>query len=297
MEWRDMGSMSYSGDRGEITSMMDWLLGLFGSLIVAGLAYRKRSLTVSGAIAAVVMGTIYYGSGSLIWFGLLLTFFFSSTFWSKWKQYSKSKFDHLYEKTGRRDAAQVFANGGIGMLLCLGNAVYPHQIWLLLFLGVMATVNADTWATEIGSLSKADPRSLLSGKRVPAGTSGAISGLGTFATCMGALTIGAAAVAALYIADDPAFSFPYTWSFLGVICLSALVGGIAGSFTDSLLGATIQAMYKCKSCNHLTEKSVHCGHPTELVKGWRWMTNDLVNGISSMVGGIVALIIGYIGLS
>lgn len=297
MEWRDMGSMSDSSDRSELTSMMDWLLGLCGSLIVAGLAYYKRSLTLSGAVAAVVMGTIYYGSGSLIWFGLLLTFFFTSTFWSKWKKRSKSKFDHVYEKTGQRDAAQVFANGGIGMLLCLGNAFYPHPAWLLFFLGVMGTVNADTWATEIGSLSKSEPRSLLSGKRVPAGTSGAVSGLGTFATCMGALTIGAAAVASLYIAADPAFSYPYSWSFLFVICISALLGGIAGSFTDSLLGATIQAMYTCRNCDSLTEKREHCGQPAKLVKGYSWMTNDLVNGISSIVGGIVALIVGYIGLS
>lgn len=276
--------------------MMDWLIGLGGSLLVAGMALRKQSLTLSGAAAAVVMGTIYYGSGSLIWFGLLLTFYFSSTFWSKWKKRAKAKFDHLYEKTGQRDAAQVFANGGIGMLLCLGNAIAPHPAWLLFFLGVMATVNADTWATEIGGLSKSEPRSLLSGKRVPAGTSGAVSGLGTFATCMGALTIGVAAVVSLYIAADPAFPYPYSWSFLIVICCSACLGGIAGSFTDSLLGATIQAMHRCKQCHHVMEKREHCGQPTQLIKGYSWMNNDLVNLFSSIVGGIVALIAGYVGL-
>ncbi|MGZ9582981.1 DUF92 domain-containing protein [Paenibacillus marinisediminis] len=272
----------------------DWLIGFGGSLAAAAMAYREKSLTRSGALAAIVMGTIYFGSGSLLWFGLLFTFFVSSTFWSKWKKRAKAQFDDVYEKSGQRDAGQVFANGGIGMVLCMINAWNPHPAWLLLFLGVMATVNADTWATEIGSLSRTAPRSILTGKTVPAGTSGAISKLGTLATALGALLIGIAAMVSLYIASDPALPYPYTWSILLTLCLSATVGGIAGSLTDSLLGATVQASYECTICGCSTEKTAHCGTPTRLVRGARWMTNDLVNGISSFVGGGVALLIGYL---
>ena len=273
--------------------MWDWLIGFIGSFLGAGLAYKKHSLSLSGAAAAVVMGTIYYGSGSLIWFGLLLTFFISSTFWSKWKKRAKAKFDLMYEKGGRRDAAQVFANGGIGMVLCMANAFYPHPAWLLFFLGVMGTVNADTWATEIGSLSRSAPRSILSGKKVPAGTSGAVSLLGSFAAASGALLIGAAAMIFLYISTDPSLSYPYTWPLLLVLCASAFIGGLTGAFMDSLLGATIQASYVCTNCGHATEKTVHCGKPTRLTRGARWMTNDLVNGLSSVVGGLVSFLLGY----
>lgn len=276
--------------------LMDWLIGFGGSLLAAGLAYRKRSLTMSGAIAAMVMGTIYYGSGSLLWFGLLLTFFITSTFWSKWKKRAKARFDHIYEKGGQRDAAQVFANGGIGMLLCIANAIMPHPSWLLLFLGVMGTVNADTWATEIGSLSRSAPRSILSGKRVLAGTSGAISAIGTFATVMGASVIGGAAAVSLYIASDPAMPFPYTWSLLIGLALCAAIGGTVGAFTDSLLGATVQASYRCTKCGATTEKHIHCNSITTLARGARWMTNDLVNALSSIVGGAVACVIGYLFL-
>ena len=51
---------------------MDWLIGAAGALIVAGAAYRKRSLSESGAAAAILMGTIYYGAGNVFWFGTLL---------------------------------------------------------------------------------------------------------------------------------------------------------------------------------------------------------------------------------
>ncbi|MDK8182470.1 DUF92 domain-containing protein [Paenibacillus sp. UMB4589-SE434] len=275
---------------------MDWLIGLAGSIIVAGLAYRKRSLTQSGALAAVVMGTVYYGSGSLIWFGLLLTFFITSTFWSKWNKRKKSRFDQIYKKTGERDAHQVMANGGLGMLLCVCNAIFPHPGWLFSFAGVMATVNADTWATEIGSLSRSLPRSVLTGKRVPAGTSGAVSTIGTIATMLGAATIGGAAVVCLYIAADPAFSIPYQWSLLILIGICGTVGGIVGAFTDSFLGATIQAAYHCEKCGANTERTTHCGQPTTLVKGFRWMTNDIVNGVSSVFGGVIAWLIGIFWL-
>ncbi|MGZ4122927.1 MAG: DUF92 domain-containing protein, partial [Tumebacillaceae bacterium] len=58
--------------------MMDWWIGLLGSVLIAGLAYWKRSLSLSGAVAAVVVGTLLYGLGSVAWFGTLILFFVSS---------------------------------------------------------------------------------------------------------------------------------------------------------------------------------------------------------------------------
>lgn len=151
---------------------MDWVVGLGCSLIIAMAAYAKKSLSVSGAAAAVVVGTVMYVYGSLPWFGTLIVFFITSSLLSKWKQRRKAAVEQNYAKTGRRDAGQVVANGGIGMLLCLGNSIWPHPFWWAAYIGVMATVNADTWATEIGGLSQSQPRSIVSGRRVPAGTSG-----------------------------------------------------------------------------------------------------------------------------
>ncbi|MCR8843417.1 DUF92 domain-containing protein [Paenibacillus sp. SC116] len=271
---------------------MDWIIGFVGSLFMAGAAYKKRSLTRSGALAAFVMGTVYFGSGSLLWFGLLLTFFITSTGWSKWKKRAKSRFDTIYEKTGQRDAHQVWANGGIGMLLCVANALFPHPAWVFLFVGVMATVNADTWATEIGSLSRSQPRSVITWRPVPAGTSGAVSVLGTWAAVGGAIIIGGAAVVCLYIAQDLAFPYPYSWYLLLAVGISGAIGGVAGAFTDSLLGATWQASYRCEKCGAATERLQHCDQATTLVRGFRWMTNDLVNSLSSIVGGLLAWLIG-----
>lgn len=260
--------------------MLNWLIGAVGALIVAGAAYRKQSLTLSGAAAAVLMGTIYYGAGDLFWFGTLLLFFITSTTLSKYRQGSKQDLEKSYAKTGNRDAGQVFANGGIGMVLCLIHFIHPHDIWKLLFIGVMATVTADTWATECGSLSRKPPRSILNGRPLPAGTSGGVSWLGSTAAAIGGAMIGAGAwLFGLLSGFDP--------SFIAYV-LAGLIGGLAGAFSDSWMGATIQKMYRCVVCEKSVEVHYHCEIPTARSGGWSWMTNDAVNLISSLIGGLVA---------
>ncbi|MBY9082504.1 DUF92 domain-containing protein [Paenibacillus sp. HN-1] len=267
---------------------MLWIIGLLGALLVAGAAYMKGSLSLSGMVAAVLMGTVYFGAGSAFWFGILLLFFISSSLLSRLKADRKEELERDYAKTGRRDAGQVFANGGLGMLFVLLYAISPQPVWQWLFIGVMATVTADTWATECGTLSAKPPRSVLTGRVLPTGASGGVSLPGTLAAAAGGLMIGAAS----WVLG--------TWSGMetgGLVVWSAagLVGGLVGAFADSLLGATVQKMNRCTVCGREVENSVHCGKPTVHARGWRWMSNDAVNALSSLAGGAAALLIG--GLS
>ena len=36
-------------------------------------------------------------------------------------------------------------------------------------------------------------------------------------------------------------------------------------------------IYKCRSCKDLTENKEHCNMPTCLIKGNKWLDNDIVN--------------------
>ena len=58
------------------------------------------------------------------------------------------------------------------------------------FAGVMATVTADTWATELGVLSTHAPRSITTMRPVAPGTSGGVTLLVLLASALGALLIG-----------------------------------------------------------------------------------------------------------
>ncbi|CAM3479124.1 DUF92 domain-containing protein [Paenibacillus lupini] len=270
------------------------LAGLIGSGLIAAAAYRTRSLSGSGALSAMIMGTGFVTFGEPVWFGCLIAFFISSTVWSKWKKRHRAKAaaEANYEKTGRRDAGQVWANGGIGLLLCIGNAIQPDAAWLFAYIGVMAAVNADTWATEIGALSRTAPRSITSGKRVAPGTSGAITPLGTLAALAGAAFIGGASAALLALpqqADAAAGSAP---GGAAAVIIAAAAAGLAGCFADSLLGATGQAMYRCRVCGSETERAAHCGAAAERVRGLAALNNDRVNLLSSLFAGLLGWAIG-----
>jgi uncharacterized membrane protein len=146
----------------------------------------------------------------------------------------------------------------------------------------MATVTADTWATEFGSLSRKPPRSVLTGKVLAPGTSGGVSVLGTAAALAGGILIGIGAWGFGYAVGMPELPI-WLWALIGGL------SGSAGAFADSYLGATVQLMRFCPVCKREVEVDLHCGQTTVYLRGWHWMSNDRVNSISSIFGGLVAL--------
>ncbi|WP_134698923.1 DUF92 domain-containing protein [Ammoniphilus sp. YIM 78166] len=259
---------------------MDFIVGFILSTIIAVLSMRRQSLSQSGMFAAIAVGTIIYSFGSLFWYGVLLAFFISSSALSHFKKERKKGAENLFAKTGKRDASQVFANGGLAAILVVLAWLSVEATGIMYFyLGVMATVNADTWGTEIGVLSKRLPRHILTGKKLIAGVSGGISLLGTFASLLGAFFIGGVATILRYL---EASVWEWQWMAIGSIA------GLIGAFLDSVLGATVQRMYVCSQCNRETEKAVHCGESCRPIRGYRFATNDLINALSSLGGGVLA---------
>ncbi|MEH7379953.1 DUF92 domain-containing protein [Bacillus sp. JJ1533] len=250
--------------------MINLTIQVLASIGVAVAGYRVKSLTFSGAV-----GTIFVGSAVSIGFGyrgllVLGAFFASSSLWSKMKAGNKDSLKNKVAKGEQRDIIQVFANGGIAAFAGLLFAWTDSIIWLYLFIGSIAAANADTWASEIGTLSKKRPILLTKMKRVDAGTSGAVSWLGTIAGFLGSLFISV-------------ISF-VVWPELSVLLLVGLTFvGFCGNVIDTIMGATLQVVYRCSSCGMETEKRVHCGQETAYFKGLRFCNNDAVNLISILL--------------
>jgi uncharacterized protein (TIGR00297 family) len=257
---------------------MQFTLGFFLAIIISYLAFRARSLNTSGALAATVVGTIVFGLGGLPWAILLMIFFITSSALSRLFKKRKQGLDEKFSKGHARDAGQVFGNGGLATAFVLVHALYPESnIGWVGFAASLAAVNADTWATELGVLNPSPPRLITDlRKRVEKGTSGGVSLFGTFASLMGSLAI---ALPAAWLIDN--------WSLLPLITFSGLVG----SLFDSLLGATVQAMYYCPKDQKETEKHpLHtCGTETVHIRGWRWLDNDWVNFACAALGALAAL--------
>jgi uncharacterized protein (TIGR00297 family) len=265
---------------------MQLSLGFLFAVIIAALAYRVHSLNKSGAIAAIVTGTIIFGVGGWTWAILLLTFFITSSALSRAFKKRKQGLDEKFSKGHERDAGQVFGNGGIATAFAALHFFFPNELWPWLgFAAALAAVNADTWGTELGVLNPSPPRMITNlSKVVDKGTSGGISLIGTLAALAGSALIGILA-ASLYPITDPVSIF-----------LIVTLSGLAGALFDSFLGATIQAMYYCPTDKKETEKHpVHtCSTPTIHIRGWKWLGNDWVNFSCGAFGVVVTFLFGIL---
>lgn len=272
------------------TANFSWLqlaagFGLAGLIALA--AYAARSLSASGALAATLLGGIMFGLGGLPWAALLIGFFASSSILSRLFKGRKTGLNEKYSKGSRRDASQVFANGGVAGLLVILLALFPAATWLWACgAAALAAANADTWATELGVLNKSRPRLITTWKAVEKGTSGGISLAGTLAALAGAGLIALLAVIFWPESAGEASLVRMAGRF-GVITLA----GLGGSLVDSLLGATLQAIYYCPACDKETEHHpLHtCGTHTRQMRGLVWLNNDAVNWACALSGAALAL--------
>lgn len=260
--------------------------GFVLAAVIAYLAYRLHSLSRSGAVAAFVLGSVVFGLGGLSWALLLLAFFISSSVLTHLFQRRKAALNEKFSKGGRRDSAQVLANGGLAGAFVLLHAVFPLATWpWAAFAGAMAAVNADTWATELGVLSRSNPVLITTRRPVERGTSGGITRLGTLCSFGGAFLIGLLAALVWPGGMDGAVSVFTRAGWIGLF-------GLLGSLVDSALGATYQAIYFCPACNKETERHpLHtCGTATTRIRGLSCLDNDWVNTACSLSGAALALI-------
>ena len=256
-----------------------WWAALIAAAIFAVLAGAFRLLTVSGAIATFVVGFIAFGLGGGKFTVPLLTFFITASLLSRVGKALKSSAKVQSKRGATRDYVQVIANGGaasiVVVIFWLVARHWPidHTRYLLmLYLAALATVNADTWATEIGGLSRTPPRLLNNWKVAATGASGAVTLLGCLAALAGSLIVTAAGW--------------LVWRLNGPEFIAVAWAGFLGSFIDSVLGASLQAVYQYPATGELTERTEMNGVKTVKVRGLGWVNNDVVNFLAS-IGGIL----------
>jgi uncharacterized protein (TIGR00297 family) len=269
-------------------SISQLFVGFLLAVLIAFSSFKIGFLSKSGAIAACLLGTIVFGLGGFSWAVVLMGFFISSSMLSKLFKRRKASLEEKFSKGSKRDAWQVWANGGIAGIFVILHAIFPDSSWpWLAFCGTMAAVSADTWATELGVLSKKYPINLVTGQSLEPGESGGVTSLGTFAAFLASLFI-----AILAILFWPAFLQKLTGAETWCLPAGITAAGVFGSLVDSFLGATVQAIYFCPACAKETEKHPQhtCGRTTELVRGWKWFTNDVVNSFCAFMGGFVMIL-------
>jgi uncharacterized protein (TIGR00297 family) len=271
-------------------------LALGGGLALKGL--KSGSLDASGAASAALVGwgTLYAG----VRFGVTLgVFFFASSAMTRVGSAVKATVDEHHVKGkegGARDWVQVCANGLVPTFLAMGYAFATGGPEHLLgvtnafetplaaaFIGYYACCGGDTWASELGVLSKTPPRLITSpGTVVKPGTNGGVTPLGFVASGAGGLAVGFAFYLGGLLVPlvtgrfELLCRFATQWPIL-VIGLGA---GLVGSLVDSVLGATIQFSGYCSRRKRMVSAP---GPTVRRVSGVNFLSNSMVNFVSAVL--------------
>ncbi len=231
--------------------MISVLIGFALSAVIAVLAYAKKSLSESGVIMAIILGTTVYAGAGLFAFSALILFFLSTSLISK---FSADK------KPSNRNGFQVLANGSLAALFAFFYYVEGDTIYYVLIFLSIAISATDTWSSEIGRLSKRNPRNIFTYQIMSTGLSGGVTLLGVFASVFAAFIF---SFFACLVLND----------FTLILTMTAFA--FLGSIIDSMLG-TIQVKYKLGDV--LSEKKEpgfvrHSGLP--------WLNNSMVNFLAN----------------
>jgi uncharacterized protein (TIGR00297 family) len=262
--------------------MINIFIGFAFSFIIVYVGYKKEALSLSGAVSAAILGTSLYYFGGIYFSAILVAFFISSSILTKYKKEIKKDLSDINEKGGKRDYTQVAANGLLGFVFALLFYITKNHIFILAYGTAFAASNSDTWASELGTLSKSSPISIITLRKIEKGMSGGISILGIIASILGAGLIGAIFTAGYILL----YGFSPEWIKLLFICS---FGGFMGSIIDSFLGATVQVKYRCSICGKITEKKVHHGQPANISGGIEFINNDVINFTSSFLASMIAV--------
>ncbi len=267
------------------------LLELAAGALVGWAGHALGTLTAGAALVLALVSAFCSVSGGWAWGAVLLLAVLSNCLWQRYRN-------------SRLPGARAGRVGWVGLSASL---VWPvvlagmHRLlgaggYAAAFVGALAALTADGWATHLGMLSRQPPRLLLLRRRVAPGTPGAVTLMGHIAALNGAWLVG---LAAMYLlVAQSALQPPGGWDrALRWLPLCATLGGLAGCLVDSFLGATAQALYHCEQCDAYSETPVHdCGRPAVPVRGWPWLTHDGVNLVSTVVGAAVSATL-YWGLA
>jgi len=209
----------------------DFLVGLAVNLAFALTARALGAVSWSGVAGGLLVGITIATFGGLSAFGVLAFFFLLGSAATRLGYAGKARRGIAQERGGARGAVHALANCSVPAYLAfLAGSVPPDLqagLWLA-FVASLATAACDTLGSEIGPLGSGQPFLITRMRRVPAGTPGAVSLLGTVAGALGALFLGMVAAQLEVISYHAVALIP--------------VAALFGTFLESFLGAALEPL-------------------------------------------------------
>ncbi len=265
--------------------LWELVAGSIAIVLLALAAIKANAIDLSGSIVGAIITFIVFIAGGLRWLVIIVTFFVLSSMLTRYDYEYKKKLGSAQEKGGRRSWPNTIANGGVAAIFASLELYSHQQVFVIAFLSSIAAAMSDTVATEVGLLSSSKPRLITRPTRVvEPGTSGGITVLGELVAFGSVLGVSALGVILSIVGRGGELEAMDAMA-------SIVVGAFIGTTIDSLLGATVQGMGRCTECKARTENSIHHGKQTELVKGSRYIDNNVVNFLGILSGSIISVLI------
>jgi uncharacterized protein (TIGR00297 family) len=191
-------------------------------------AFRARTADLSGLFSAALVGIIllvFAAPQGPQWFLIMLAFFILGSAATKYKFEYKKRIGVEQGRGGARGYRNVFANGIVAAAAAVLFGVFQQPLFMVMYVGCVATAAADTLASEIG-VTGGIPRLITTLKRVPIGTNGGITITGESVALFGSFVVSVVAMLLRVITPQ-----------MMMICTLA---GFVGTNIDSVVGATLE---------------------------------------------------------
>jgi uncharacterized protein (TIGR00297 family) len=191
-------------------------------------AFRARTADLSGLFSAALVGIIllvFAAPQGPQWFLIMLTFFILGSSATKFKFEYKKRIGVEQGKGGARGYRNVFANGIVAAAAAVLFGVFQQPLFVVMYVGCVATAAADTLASEIG-VTGGTPRLITTFRQVPIGTNGGITLTGETVALLGGFVVSGVAMLLNVITPQ-----------MMAICT---LTGFVGTNIDSVIGATLE---------------------------------------------------------
>jgi uncharacterized protein (TIGR00297 family) len=191
-------------------------------------AFRAKTADLSGLFSAALIGIILLVFAAPLgtqWFLIMLSFFILGSAATKYKFQYKKRIGVEQGRGGARGYRNVFANGIAAAAAAVLFGVFQQPVFIVMYVGCVATAAADTLASEIG-VTGGIPYMITTFKKVPIGVNGGITLTGECVALLGGFTVSLVALLLNVITPE-----------MMIICTLA---GFVGTNIDSLVGATLE---------------------------------------------------------
>ena len=188
-------------------------------------AYRSKTADLSGLFSSALVGIVLLVFAGPRWFLIMLVFFILGSAATKYRFEYKRRIGVEQGRGGARGYRNVFANGIAATAAAVLFGVFQQPVFIVMYVGCVATAAADTLASEIG-VTGGIPYMITTLKKVPIGTNGGVTLVGETVALVGGLLVSGAAF------------------LLGIITLPMVLictlAGFVGTNIDSFVGATLE---------------------------------------------------------